>query len=196
MAFNPRKTWSTGPISFASSVKLNDRDVGSLRFSSAMQGKRLLVEELHATLLQGIINGSGVVTLDEPMHSHGDLDFRDLPAGASHSRPAVPSDDELAKQFRTSARAKGLDVPEPKSSAAGSNADLLRGKDSALKEYIANLKQETAAIGQNEKALFIARAEIEAASKAKEDFNNHLRASKTLLHDRSNNAWPTCTTPS
>lgn len=66
-------------------------------------------------------------------------------------------------------------------SGKGSNADLLRPKDSALKEYISTLKQETSAIGQNERALFIARAEIEATAKAKDDFNNHLRDSKELL---------------
>ncbi len=73
------------------------------------------------------------------------------------------------------------------SSAMGDNTDLLRPKDSELKEYIANLKQETAALGQNERALFIARAEIEASAKAKADWNNHLRASKDLLPEEKAN---------
>ena len=107
----------------------------------------------------------------------------EVPSG----RIGLPSDADLAKQFRDSAKAKGIDPLgsswSKSGGAGGSNADLLRGKDSALKEYIANLQQETAAVGLNEKALFVARAEIEATAKAKEDWNNHLRASKTLLPD-------------
>lgn len=71
--------------------------------------------------------------------------------------------------------------PKDTTDARGSNADLLREKTSTLTEYIKNLRLETSAIGESDRALAIQKAEIEGAARAKDDYNNHLRTSKDLL---------------
>ena len=57
---------------------------------------------------------------------------------------------------------------------------IAASEDSELKAYIANINQETTALGLNQKALAVSKAEIEGAAKAKADFDNGIRASKTL----------------
>ena len=75
----------------------------------------------------------------------------------------------------------GDNVPSGDKSGRGSNADITPpGKDSELKAYIASLNQETAALGLNQKALTISKAEIEGTAKAKADYDNGIRSSKDL----------------
>jgi hypothetical protein len=148
--------------------------VGHLKI--AMLGS-LPVLKLYADGIAGILNLADNAEKAGEQLAHA-LGIAANP-NVSTTRPAsVNQVTRDPKAIQAALKARGLSG----NLAAGSNADLLPApKDSEFKQYISNLQAETAAIGQSERALTIARVEIEATAKAKEDFNNKTRSTKELL---------------